>query len=447
MSFRARLGLASAAAVAIAVAAASLGAYALVRDQLEGELDRSLRAQVDRGRPGEPGEVRAIPGRLGGPGAYVQLVDAAGRTYRPGRAETALPVSGTTRAVVAGREDRAFEDATVEGTPLRIYTVRVRAGLALQLARPRDEADAVLRRVRAALAVVGLAGVALAGLLGLLVSRTAIVPLTRLAGAAEEVAATGDLSRRVGIDGKDEIGRLGSRFDGMLAALESSEEARRMLVADASHELRTPLTSVRTNVELLRRHPELPASEREAALSTALAELDELSSLVTDVVELARGGELPVQGKEAFRLDELVRDAVERAQRAAPDLSFTVQAEEVVIDGVRDRAHRAVANLLANARAWSPAGGAIEVGVSVDGTVTVRDHGPGFDDADLPHVFDRFYRSSLARGRPGSGLGLAIVRQVADAHGGTVEAANAPDGGGGVVQLRLGPPLGATQTS
>jgi two-component system, OmpR family, sensor histidine kinase MprB len=441
MSFRARLALASALAVAVAVAAASLGAYVLVRNQLEGELDRSLQAQTGRG-PGRPDELQEIPGRLGGPGAYVQLVDAAGETYRPRAAETELPVSDTTRAVVSGDDDRAFENATVEGTPLRIYTVQVREGLALQLARPRDEVDAVLDRVRMALAIVGLGGVVLAALLGLLVSRAAIGPLTRLADAAEEIEATGDLSRRVGITGADEVGRLGSRFDGMLAVLERSEEARRMLVADASHELRTPLTSVRTNVELLRRHPDLPAAERNAAIATALAELDELGSLVTDVVELARGGELTPQAREEFALDEVVTDSVERARRAAPALTFTLESEPVVVEGVRERAHRAVANLLDNARKWSPPDGTIDVEVAADGTVTVRDHGPGFDEADLPHVFDRFYRSTAARGMHGSGLGLAIVRQVAEAHGGDVQAANAPDGGA-IVRLRLGPRLAA----
>ena len=443
MSFRARLALASALAVAIAVAVASLGAYVLVRDQLVGELDRSLRAQVPPARDGEPREVREIRGRLGGPGAYVQLVDANGRTYRPPDARTALPVTETTEAVLAGgRTDEAFEDAEVDGTPVRIYTARLREGLVVQLARPRDEVDAVLGRLRNALVVLGLGGVALAGLLGLLVSRTAIRPLTRLTAAAEEVGTTGDLSRRVGIDGSDEVGRLGARFDGMLAALERSEEARRMLVADASHELRTPLTSVRTNVEILRRHPDLPAPERDAAIDTALSELDELSALVTDVVELARGGELASQSREELRLDELVADAVERARRAAPTLTFALTAEPVVVDGVRDRAHRAVGNLLDNARKWSPPAGAVEVEVTADGWVSVRDHGPGFVEADLPHVFDRFYRSTSARGMQGSGLGLAIVRQVAEAHGGEVEAANAPDGGA-IVRLRLGPALPA----
>lgn len=445
MGFRARLALGSALAVALAVAAASFGAYVLVRTELEGELDRSLRTQVERGQPGGPDHMQPIAGRLGGPGAYLQLVDTDGNTVRPARAETALPVSATTRRVVSGTANGTFENATVDGTPLRIYTVQVRPGLALQLARPRDEVDAVLRRVQVALAVVGLGGVALSWLIGLLVSRATIGPLTRLATAAEEVAATGDLSRRVGIDGADEVGRLGSRFDGMLAALERSERARRMLVADASHELRTPITSVRTNVEILRRHPELPERERAAAIATALSELDELSSLVTDVVELARGGELAPQTHEELRLDELVADAVERARRAAPELTFTLVAEPAVVSGIRDRAHRAVSNMLDNARKWSPSGSTVEVSVGADGTVTVRDHGPGFRTDDLPHVFDRFYRSADARGMQGSGLGLAIVRQVADAHGGSVEATNAADGGA-LVRLHL-PAVGAERTS
>jgi two-component system sensor histidine kinase MprB len=210
--------------------------------------------------------------------------------------------------------------------------------------------------------------------------------------------------------------------------------AQRRLVADASHELRTPLTSLRTNVELLASGRELAPGERERLLADATGQLEELSTIVADLVELARGGE-PVLVEQDVRLDDLVRDAIERAERDAPTARFSIETpnEPVVVRGDPSLLGRAVANLLDNAVKWSR-----QVEVTVEpGAVAVRDHGPGFDPADLPHVFDRFYRSTAARGTPGSGLGLAIVKQVAEAHGGHAVAENAP-GGGATVRLELG---------
>ena len=443
MSFRTRLALASALAVAIAVVAASAAAYVLVRDGLRDEVDRALHAQADRiGRPGdgERPEVPGLrPGPFGGAAGFAQVVLADGSTRRPQQSEGALPVSAGSLAVARGEEGEHVEDTRADGVHLRVLTVRLGQGAAVQLARPLDEVDATLRKVRLALLGVGASGIALAALLGLLVSQAAIGPLRRLTEEAEAIAATHDLTRRVGITGDDEIGRLGSRFDEMLAGLDESERARRQLVADASHELRTPIASIRTNVELLARHADLPAEQRAAALATAQAELEELSALVTDIVELARDGGGPPPLFDEFRLDAVVADVVGRARRAWPGLTFNLAAEQSVVDGVAERAARAVANLLDNAAKWSPAGGVVEV--TVRGTeVTVRDHGPGIDEADRPHVFDRFYRAAAARGRPGSGLGLAIVRQVAELHGGSATADEAP-GGGAMLRLRLSPSL------
>jgi two-component system sensor histidine kinase MprB len=238
----------------------------------------------------------------------------------------------------------------------------------------------------------------------------------------------------VDTDRKDELGRLAVAFNTMLAALEESVEAQRRLVSDASHELRTPLTSLRTNVEILGRADALPEDERRQLLDDVDAELDELSRLIADVVDLARNGE-PQRVEEDVRLDLLVADAVERARRRAPDVVFEASLDETVVHGSRERLHRAVSNLLDNAVKWSVADGIVEVRVA-DGAVSVRDHGPGIDEEDLPHVFDRFYRAPSARSFPGSGLGLAIVRQVAESHGGGVSAARA-DGGGTLVRLQL----------
>jgi len=292
----------------------------------------------------------------------------------------------------------------------------------------------VLGRLRWILLAVALGGSALAALLGLGVAESALVPTRRLTEAAEEITATQDLGRRVETDRRDELGRLATAFNTMLATLEGSVDSQRRLVADASHELRTPLTSLRTNVEILGRTDALSDDERRKLLDDVDSELDELSRLVADIVDLARDGE-PEHLVEDVRLDLLVADAVERARRRTPEVRFETQFDETIVRGSPERLHRAVTNLLDNAVKWSPAGAAVEVRVG-DGELSVRDHGPGIADEDLPFVFDRFYRASAARSMPGSGLGLAIVRQVAESHGGRATAEAAP-GGGTIVRLEF----------
>jgi two-component system sensor histidine kinase MprB len=267
-----------------------------------------------------------------------------------------------------------------------------------------------------------------------MVSRAALAPVRRLTEAAENVTETGDLSERIEVSGADELSRLASRFNTMLGALEASARAQRQLVADASHELRTPLTSLRTNIEVLAGGRRLPATEREPLLRDVVEQLDEMTTLVAELVQLAHGDAQPNE-PEDVRLDVLAANAVERTRRNRPGVEFTTDFEESLVHGVPANLERAIGNLLDNAAKWSPPGGEVEVGVR-DREVTVRDYGPGIDDADRPYVFDRFYRSASARGQPGSGLGLAIVRQVAEAHGGTVTAER-PEGGGTLMRLRL----------
>jgi two-component system sensor histidine kinase MprB len=218
----------------------------------------------------------------------------------------------------------------------------------------------------------------------------------------------------------------------MLEALEDAARARRQLVADASHELRTPLTSLRTNIEVLAREGDMTPSDRKALMSDVLEQLGEMTALVSELVELARGEGQPADAED-LRLDELVAGAVERARRNAPGVAFQTDLDHSVIHGVPSTIDRAVTNLLDNAAKWSPPHGVVDVAVR-DGEVVVRDRGPGIEDADLPHVFDRFYRAPAARRLPGSGLGLAIVRQVAESHGGEAVAVRAPGGG---TELRL----------
>ncbi|MGB2711903.1 MAG: HAMP domain-containing sensor histidine kinase, partial [Conexibacter sp.] len=342
----------------------------------------------------------------------------------------------TTRAVAAGNAGAFFSDASVGGVDVRVFTRPGPPGYALQIARPLTEVQRTLDRLAVVLLLVSAGGIALAAALGRFVARTALAPVARLTGTVEHVAETGDLSRRIEVPAAsgDELSRLARSFNAMLAALESSVGRQRQLVADASHELRTPLTSLRTNVEVLARSPTMPAAERDGLLADVVGQLDELGALVGDVVELAREEEQPLE-TEVVRFDELVEAAVRRARGRAGAPSFEVALDPCLVRGVPARLDRAVANLLDNAAKWSPPGAAVEVALR-DGGLTVRDRGPGIAPEDLPRVFERFYRAPAARGLPGSGLGLAIVRQVAELHGGRVEA-QAAEGGGALLRLAL----------
>ena len=434
MTLRTRLALVAAAAVAVAVVLASGTAYFVVRHQLRSEVDRSLRERVGslEGRP--PILRRFPPPPLGGAGGYVQLVREDGVVIRAPDASVALPVDERTLEVARGARRAFFSDARVAATHVRIVTAPFAPGYALQVARPLAEEERTLRRVGLLLIVLSAGGVALALLLGLGVAEAALRPVEELTGAVDHVRETRDLTRRIDVRSRDEVGRLAEGFNEMLSALEASLQAQQQLVADASHELRTPLTSLRTNIEVLARTDALTQPERERLLRDVTLQLEELTALVNDLVELARGAERETV-VEDVRLDALAERAVERARVHAPAVRFVLDAEPTIIRGDPGRLDRALANLLDNAAKWSPPGETVEVAVR-NGEVSVRDHGPGIDPGDLPFVFDRFYRAASARNLPGSGLGLAIVRHVADAHRGSVTAEDA-EGGGTRLRLRL----------
>jgi two-component system sensor histidine kinase MprB len=441
VSFRARLAIAAAAAVALAVLLASATVYLVVRNQLRGTIDSALRSraaevQHEPLRTIQTGEGAFLaPGpELGGAPGYFQVVGANGDTIRPPDETVELPVTDAVRAVASGQSGGFLADSRVAGTHVRVITVPYTRGFAIQIARPLTEVDHSLSRIRTYLFVIAAAGIAFAAALGLAVASTALAPVRRLTGATEKVTKTRDLSERIDASGTDELSRLAASFNTMLAALEESTRAQQQLVGDASHELRTPLTSLRTNVEVLAGGHELPADERERLLSDVVEQLDEMTTLVGELSELARGELGPGQAED-IRLDLLAADAIERTRRNRPGVVFNAKLEESMIHGVPASIERAIGNLLDNAAKWSPAEGEVDVTVK-DGEVVVRDHGPGIDEADLPYVFDRFYRASSARGMPGSGLGLAIVRQVAESHGGQV-VAEAAEGGGARISLRL----------
>jgi two-component system, OmpR family, sensor histidine kinase MprB len=442
MTFRARIAIAAAAAVALAVVLASLVVFFLVRDQLRSQVDEALEARAEQiaHRPldFESQETFSLSMSILSPGfgersSVTQVVKADGSTLRQ-YPNVELPVPDAAVEVARGSAQGFFSDADISGTHARMLTFQIRPGVAVQIARALTEVDESLARLRTFLIIIALAGIGGAAALGLIVSNAALAPVRRLTDTAERVTKTGDLSERIEVSGKDELSSLATSFNSMLAALEDSTRAQRQLVADASHELRTPLTSLRTNIEVLASDRALPVEERKRLLSDVVEQLGEMTSLIAELIELARA-EQQVAESQDVRLDLAAADALERARRNHPDVRFSSTLAESTVHGVSSTIERAIGNLLDNAAKWTPAGAEVELAVT-DGVVTVRDHGPGIAEEDLPYVFDRFYRARTARGMPGSGLGLAIVRQVAEAHGGDVVAESAAGGGTRIV-LRL----------
>jgi two-component system sensor histidine kinase MprB len=457
VSFGRRITLVSAAAVAIAVVLASGLTYALTSHELHGQIDTQLR---NRGRPADRllrllDSSHKHPGLFSGTGlfggnlqpgpnqvrGYQQVVGSNGSILLRSARNVSLPVDPATRRLAAKGGKPFFRSAYVEGVDLRVLAEPLGHGRAIQLAQPLTEVDSLLSRLRLILAVLDIGGIALAALLGRLVAGAAVHPLKRLTQATEHVTLTQDLSGRIEPVGEDEIGRLARSFNGMLDALErsmkaldASVHAQRQLVADASHELRTPVTSLRTNIEILQQTSQLDPDERDRLLSDVVEQIEELTLLMNDLIELARGEE-PRANTEELRLDMVVGDAVERARRNAPTTPLLVELQPTIVTGIPARLERAVSNLIDNAVKYSPPGEPVEINLRGE-ELTVRDHGPGISAEDLPFVFDRFYRGAEARGRPGSGLGLAIVRQVVSQQGGIVTAAPAP-GGGTVMRMRL----------
>jgi two-component system sensor histidine kinase MprB len=447
MPLRRRLALVAAVAVAVAVVLAACVCYLVVRGQLRGQIDGALKAQalaVEHGEGlGQP--FPGIPASAGGPAPYAQVVLADGSAF-PRQGDLPLPVDGRVRAVAAGAAGTSMTDIDVRGSHLREFAFQIPfqyqgQTVAVQLARPLGPVDHVLARLRLILLLLCAGGIALAAALGRLASRRVLAPLAEVSETAQEIGETDDLSRRIAVHADDEVGQLANRFNTMLerlqrsrVALDESVRAQRQLVADASHELRTPVTSLRTNIEVMLADPKLGEAERRRLLADVVEQSEELSGLVGDLIELARG-DLPAESLEEVRLDRVVEESVARARRNSPGLRFVAELEPVIVDGVPDRLGRAMNNLLDNAARHSPEGGTVEVSVSGEG-IRVRDHGPGIPEQDLPHVFDRFFRGTTSRGKQGSGLGLAIVRQVAQQHGGSVSAENAKDGGA-IFTLRL----------
>ncbi|HEY2006120.1 MAG TPA: HAMP domain-containing sensor histidine kinase [Solirubrobacteraceae bacterium] len=451
-------------AVAIAVAAVAVGlsvtGYLSTRSHVLGELRSELQSraapflQPHNDGGGNPGRGGGGPGGgpvfgggqndgapasppLGGTPGYFESVFPDGHVVARNGGTPELPVDAAVLKIARSGTGSFYRSATVRGIHVEVLTIGDRFDhKAVEVALPLASVDSVLHGLLLTYGLLIAGGVILAGLLGALIARSAVAPIERFSEKTEQVTSALDRPARLEETGAAELRRLAASFNETLDALERSIAAQRHLIADASHELRTPMAALRSNIQIFLQSHRLPEQEREGLQEAIVAELDELTQLVSDVLELARGA-TPSEHTEPLELDVIVRDAVARAQRRAPQIDFRLDLEPTMITNSPDRVSRAVTNLIDNARKWSPPDGVVDATLH-DGELTVRDHGPGFKAADLAHVFDRFYRADEARRMPGSGLGLAIVKQAAEAHGGTVTAGNAPDGGA-IVRISFGP--------
>ncbi|PZF79407.1 sensor histidine kinase [Jiangella anatolica] len=460
MTLRARLALLTSAAVALAVIAASVTAWLLIRSSLLDEIDQRLLSRIP-----DVEEMAQTAAELpDGARHRISLVmgnEPLGmQTITPdGSVEPGLPPGNEPGALVLDEEEQRMLDGEIEspllrsetvgGEDVRVMTASLEGGGALRLVQPLANVHETLTRIAWLLAGVTGVGVAAAGALGWTTARTGLRPIDRLVDAAEQVASTKDLAHRIDPPGndRDEVARLAGSVNAMLAALDDARTQQRQLVEDAGHELRTPLTTLRNDLGVLLRseqHPDrtLNLEDRAALLRDLEAEAAALSDMVGEIVELARGGTEPEPPLETD-LRALLDRAAARTRRIDPSVTITVAGRpfETVVHPVV--LERAVANLIRNAVQVSPPGGAVDVlldETAAGARIRVLDRGPGISDADLPRIFDRFYRGQAARERHGSGLGLAIVAQAAELHGGSVTAGRRK-GGGAAFTLVLPQPI------
>ncbi|MFJ2025865.1 ATP-binding protein [Streptomyces sp. NPDC087897] len=444
LPLRSRLALLVATAVAVAVAAVAAACWFVTREQLEDQLDDSLRnAKMDNAPMRDLLTSCLSGGQLPAqefPGQYTVQIVAANGDYCTAPNTTPVPARPSDVAVAAGRRADALHTAENDaGKDMRVYTRKlppvVGSGqanneLAVSVARPLGEIDAPLSTLAWVLVLVGGIGVVGAGAAGLWVARAGLRPVDELTEAVEHVARTEDLTVRIPVDGEDEIARLSNSFNSMAAQLASSRDRQAQLIADAGHELRTPLTSLRTNVELLARSDDtgrqIPADDRKALMASVKAQMTELAALIGDLQELARPDAAEPGPLQVVALHEITRTAVRRARLRGPELTITEELAPWYVRAEPAALERAIVNVLDNAVKFSPPHATIDVRLH-RGELTVRDRGPGIPAEELPHVFERFWRSPSARQLPGSGLGLSIVARTVHQAGGTIALRPAPD--------------------
>ncbi|WP_274560134.1 sensor histidine kinase [Streptomyces spiramyceticus] len=452
LPLRSRLALLTATAVAVAVAAVAASCWFVTRAELQEQLDDSLRnvkvdnAYVRNLRQACAGGTPIVPPE----GSYrVQIVFASGETCTPPRSSP-IPAQPGDVAVATRRQSDALHTTDADdGAEMRVYTYAFDDGpenlfpgsaLAVSVARPMSEVDDPLGSLAWVLLVLSGIGVLGAGATGLWVARAGLRPVDKLTDTVEHVARTEDLTVRIPVEGEDEIARLSRSFNAMTSALASSRDRQAQLIADAGHELRTPLTSLRTNVELLARSDEtgraIPPDDRAALMASVKAQMTELASLIGDLQELARP-DTADQGSplRVVALHEIAAAALERARLRGPELTINADLSPWYVRAEPAALERALVNVLDNAVKFSPPGGAVDVALNQHGELTVRDHGPGIPEGELPHVFERFWRSPSARALPGSGLGLSIVARTVQQAGGTITLRRPRDEAGGTEAL------------
>jgi two-component system sensor histidine kinase MprB len=456
-TLHARLALLVTGAVAAAVVSLAAVAWLAVAEiqqhQIESQLNadaQAIAAQPDQwltasaplpDPDGRTGDDHHGPRQLG---PRWQILNAAGSVVS--ESTNPLPVTTAARQVAAGGHGVSREQIGIGNDSYLMLTVPATGGGAVQVAINQDPANNTLTALGLLLAAGCALGIVGAGLLGRAVARTGLMPVQRLTEAVEDVTETMDLTHPLPVHGADEIARLGTSVNTMLTAIDTARRAQRTLVEDAGHELRTPLTSIRTNIELLlqvERHPErahrLPPEERAKLLADLETQVGELATLTTERVELARE-DATRETVEPVELTDVIDAAINRVRIRAPGLTFTTDLQPITVHGRPGELERMIVNVLDNATKWSPPSAIVHTELRVDGPhgcrLTVTDTGPGIDETDRPHVFDRFYRATAARSTPGSGLGLAIVAQTATQHGGTVTT-TPHDPHGTVLTIRL----------
>ncbi len=427
LSWRAKVVIAVAVAVLAGVLLSSATIYIVVRHDLYHRVDAALRRENDLVLQNGISEIvkprKATLARLSELPTLVQLVNSKGDVIAAQNASVHLPVTSLARRVAGGdgRISGSFDDLTISGIPVRMLVAPYGNGQAIEVIKPVGSIQNELDRLLVVLVIVSSTGVLFALLLGLLVAGAALRPIRRLTRAVERVEKTGDLHERIEVGKQDEIGRLASALNSMLGVLETTQRAQRQLVADASHELRTPLAGLRTNVEVLAESESLPPTERVQLVDDIRLQFDNLTALISDLVDLAREDE-GVKADEPYEvvyLDDIVMTSINRLKLAYPDILVENNVEVTPLRGSRARLERAVFNILDNAAKWSPAGKPIQVNL-VGNELSVRDSGPGMSSRDLEHAFDRFYRGQASRRVPGFGLGLAITRRIVESHGGSI---------------------------
>lgn len=436
-SLASRVTLLTTVAVGFAVSVVALAAYATVRTQTVRSLDESLRSRAYQAASANTmdglAQAQIPPWALGAADVKIILVDSStipAVLHNLDRSDTFAGVGAPEVQVARGVHENSARTVWASGDRWRMVSVHADDNQALVLAQSLEPTDRMLDRLGLVMLLFGVAGMITAGLAGWAVARNGLRPVRRLTTAVEDIARTQRLEP-IPIEGSDEVARLAQAFNEMLRALAASQHRQRQLVADAGHELRTPLTSLRTNLDLLVQAGSstgLSAENRAELLDDVRAQIGEMTTLIGDLVELARE-EPATSTVEPVELAAVVEQAVSRVRRRA-DIEFDIRIAPWWVIGDVAALERAVTNLLDNAAKWSPTGGVVTVTLN-QGTLMIADQGPGISSQDLPHVFERFYRSAESRGMPGSGLGLSIVRSVAERHGGIVRAGTGPGGGAG----------------